>query len=51
MEDYTWESESDVLGCDDEEGANELVEEHFKRLEYLKSTRAPAPSPLSIPNR
>ena len=37
MEDFTWEKEDDVLGKENEEGANELVDEYFKRLEYLKS--------------
>ena len=39
MEDYTWEKEADVLGGVGEEGANELVEEYFKRLEYLESRK------------
>ena len=39
MEDYTWEKEEDVLGGVGEEGANELVDEYFKRLEYLESRK------------
>jgi hypothetical protein len=39
MEDYTWEKEEDVLGNGDQEGANELVDEYFKRLEYLESRK------------
>ena len=39
MEDYTWEKEADVLGKGDAAGANELVEEYFKRLEYLASRK------------
>jgi hypothetical protein len=37
VEDYTWEKESDVVAEGDGAGANELVEEYWKRREYLDS--------------
>jgi hypothetical protein len=37
VEDYTWEKESDVVAEGDGAGANELVEEYWKRREFLDS--------------
>ena len=37
VEDFTWEKESDVVATGDGAGANELVDEYWKRREYLDS--------------
>ena len=39
VEDYTWEREADVVGTGDSDGANELVDEYWKRVAYLESRR------------
>ena len=39
VEDYTWEREADVIGTGDSEGANEMVDEYWKRVAYLESRR------------